>query len=110
MSLLWPSWTRSRSESIRPDPVCASRSQVDCQIHLERWGIRQRNTYLKEIDQVFRNIAKNPMMGRECAEVREGYRKFPHGGHMIYYKQSGKDLLLVVRILHVAMDVDVQIR
>ena len=75
----------------------------------ERWGIRQRNTYLKEIDQVFRTIAKNPMMGHECDEVREGYRKFPHGGHIIYYKQSGDDLLLVVRILHVAMDVDAQL-
>ena len=75
----------------------------------ERWGVRQRNTYLKEIDQVFRVLAKNPAMGRECDEVREGYRKFPHGSHVIYYSQIESDLLLIVRILHVAMDLDSQI-
>ena len=72
----------------------------------ERWGVRQRNTYLKEIDQVFHALAKNPVMGRACDEVREGYRKFPHGSHVIYYKQIDSDVLLVVRILHMTMDVD----
>ena len=75
----------------------------------ERWGIRQRNAYLREIDQVFRALAKNPVMGRACDEVREGYRKFPHGSHVIYYKQDDTDLLLVVRILHMTMDVDSQV-
>ena len=75
----------------------------------ERWGVRQRNVYLKEIDQVFRSLAKNPMIGRACDEVREGYRKLPHGSHVIYYKQQDAELVLVVRILHAAMDVDPQI-
>ena len=75
----------------------------------ERWGVRQRNTYLKEIDQVFRALAKNPVMGRACDEVREGYRKFPHGSHVIYYSEIESDPLLIVRILHVTMDVDSQI-
>ena len=75
----------------------------------ERWGIRQRNTYLREIDQVFRALAKNPVMGRACDAVREGYRKFPHGSHVIYYRQDDTDVLLVVRILHMTMDVDSQI-
>ena len=72
----------------------------------ERWGVRQRNSYLKEVDQVFRTLTKNPEMGRACDEVREGYRKFPHGSHVIYYKQQDADLLLIVRILHATMDVD----
>nr|CAP48309.1 putative integron gene cassette protein [uncultured bacterium] len=75
----------------------------------ERWGLRQRNTYLREIDQVFRALAKNPVMGRACDEVREGYRKFPHGSHVIYYRQDDTDLLLVVRVLHMTMDVDSQV-
>ena len=74
----------------------------------ERWGVGQRNTYLKEIDQVFHALAKNPVMGRACDEVREGYRKFPHGSHVIYYKQVDSDALLV-RILHMTMDVDLQV-
>jgi toxin ParE1/3/4 len=72
----------------------------------ERWGARQRNVYLKEIDQVFQFIAKNPLMGRTCDEILEGYRKFPHGAHVIYYKQLAADDLLIVRILHGTMDAD----
>ena len=72
----------------------------------ERWGVRQRDTYLKEIDRVFHSRAKNPVMGRTCDEIREGYRKFPHGAHVIYYKQLVTDELLIVRILHATMDVD----
>ena len=72
----------------------------------ERWGVRQRNTYLKEVDQVFRALAKNPSMGRACDDIREGYRKFPHGSHVVYYRLVGEEELLIVRILHMTMDVD----
>ncbi|MFT4177878.1 MAG: type II toxin-antitoxin system RelE/ParE family toxin [Thermomonas sp.] len=70
----------------------------------ERWGVRQRNAYLKEMDRVFRGLANNPLLGRSCDEVRAGYRKLPHGGHVIYYRQMQDGLLLIVRILHMAMD------
>ena len=72
----------------------------------ERWGVRQRNAYLKEVDQVFRALAKNPSMGRACDDIREGYRKFPHGSHVVYYRLVGEEELLIVRILHMTMDVD----
>jgi len=72
----------------------------------KRWGVRQRNSYLKEIDQVFRALARNPNLGKTCDQIREGYRKFPHASHVIYFKEHGEDLVLVVRILHGAMDVD----
>lgn len=55
---------------------------------------------------MFRSLAKNPLMGRTCDEIREGYRKFPHGSHVIYYKLHKDDDLLIVRILHTTMDVD----
>jgi len=71
-----------------------------------QWGIRQRNSYLKEMDQIFHSLAKNPLMGKACDEIREGYRKFPHGIHVIYYRLPNEDDLLIVRILHGAMDVD----
>lgn len=72
----------------------------------QRWGVRQRNTYLKAIDQVFRALARHPKMGRACDELREGYRKFPHASHVIYYKEQDEDTVLFVRILHMTMDVD----
>ena len=70
---------------------------------------RSMGIHLKEIDQVFRALARNPMMGRGCDEVRVGYRKLAHGSHVIYYKQPEADFVLVVRILHATMDVDSQI-
>ncbi len=72
----------------------------------DRWVVRQRNAYLKEMDRVFRSLATNPSMGKECDDIREGYRKFPHGSHVVYYKEPSEDELLVVRILHMTMDVD----
>ena len=72
----------------------------------DRWGVRQRNAYLKEVDQVFCALAKNPSMGRACDDIREGYRKFPHGSHVVYYRLVGEEELLIVRILHMTMDVD----
>jgi len=71
-----------------------------------RWGVQKRNAYLKEMDQVFRSLAKNPLMGMACDAIRDGYRKLPHGAHVIYYKQPSESELLIVRILHGTMDVD----
>lgn len=71
-----------------------------------QWGLRQRNTYLKEMDQVFRSLAENPLMGRPCDDIREGYRKLPHGSHVIYYRQPTGDEVLIVRILHGTMDAE----
>ena len=75
----------------------------------EYWGIRQRNAYLKEMDLVFHSLAKNPVMGKTCDHIREGYRSFPQGAHVIYYKKIEKDDLLIIRILHSTMDVEMRI-
>ena len=75
----------------------------------EHWGARQRNVYLKEMDQVFHSLVTNPEMGVTCDHIRNGYRKLPHGVHVIYYKQVGKEDLLIVRILHSTMDVELHI-
>lgn len=71
-----------------------------------RWGVRQRNTYLKEIDQVFHALARNPAMGRACDDILEGYRRLPHGAHVIYYRQITDQELMIVRILHGTMDAE----
>lgn len=70
----------------------------------QRWGVRQRNAYLKEMDHTFRSLARDPEIGRACDEIREGYGKFPHGTHVIYYRQVAARRMQVVRILHAAMD------
>ncbi len=71
-----------------------------------RWGAPQRNAYLKEVDRIFHALAGNPAMGRACDDILEGYRRLPHGAHVIYYRQLAGQEVLIVRILHGAMDAE----
>ncbi|MBI3711574.1 MAG: type II toxin-antitoxin system RelE/ParE family toxin [Burkholderiales bacterium] len=54
-------------------------------------------------------MRQNPNLEVSCDTIREGYRKFPQGSHIIFYKSSAKSAILVVRILHKSMDYDLQL-
>jgi toxin ParE1/3/4 len=69
----------------------------------EHWGIDQRNRYLTLLDSCFRQLADAPLKGRDCSDIRAGYRKFSIGRHTIYYRQQGENIF-VVRVLHSSMD------
>ena len=70
-----------------------------------RWGKEQRNIYLKQFDDSFWLLAENPDIGKVCDEIRNGYRKFPQGSHVIFYKQTGSQQIQIIRILHKSMDI-----
>ena len=70
-----------------------------------RWGKDQRNVYLKQFDDSFWLLAENPDIGKSCDEILPGYRKFPQGSHLIFYKQTGSQQIRIIRILHKSMDV-----
>ncbi|MER2490806.1 type II toxin-antitoxin system RelE/ParE family toxin [Catenovulum sediminis] len=70
------------------------------------WGISQRNDYLKQLDNTFRQLASEPMLGVSCDYIKEGYRKCPQGSHVIYYKEHKTNQILIVRILHKSMDIN----
>lgn len=74
-----------------------------------RWGRTQRNLYIKQLDDAFFMLAQNPNLGISCDYIRDGYRKFPQGSHLIFYKQSLKSTILIVRILHKSMDYESQL-
>ncbi|GIA67489.1 Plasmid stabilization element ParE, putative [Vibrio cholerae] len=65
-----------------------------------RWGREQRNIYLKQFDDSFWLLAENPDIGKACDEIRDGYRKFPQGSHVIFYRQIGSQNIEIIRILH----------
>ena len=48
-------------------------------------------------------MAERPLLGRECSEVRRGYRKYASGSHVLFYRPT-TDGIDVVRILHERMD------
>ena len=69
------------------------------------WGRAQRNTYLAKIDAAFQLLAMEPQLGKSCDDLLAGYRKYPVGKHLIFYRQSA-DRLEIIRILHQRMDIE----
>jgi len=69
-----------------------------------RWGKQQRNLYLQQLDDAFQLLGKTTSIGIECNQIREGYRKFPQGSHIIFYKSGKTSNIFIVRILHKSMD------
>ncbi|MGC0142772.1 type II toxin-antitoxin system RelE/ParE family toxin [Pseudactinotalea sp. Z1732] len=70
---------------------------------VQRWDVRQAETYVREIQAAIKRIADNPGRGRTCEEIREGYRRYSIGSHLLFYVES-TDGVDVIRILHQRMD------
>lgn len=49
-----------------------------------RWGKEQRDVYLNQFDDSFWLLAETPDIGKSCDEIRQHYRKFPQGSHVIF--------------------------
>lgn len=75
----------------------------------KRWSKDQRNLYLKQMDDAFYLLGTNPEIGIECNHIREGYRKFPQGSHIIFYKNGTDSNIFVVRVLHKSMDYELRL-
>lgn len=69
-----------------------------------RWSKAKRNHYLGQLDEAFALIGENDSIGNTCDETSPGYRKFPEGSHVIYYRVT--DMVEIIRILHERMDPD----
>ena len=70
----------------------------------EHWGQVQRDKYLSLIDESFSSLAQNPNQGRDCSDIKTGYRKKNVGSHVIFYRQIADDKIQIVRVLHGRMD------
>lgn len=67
------------------------------------WGKAQRNQYLLQIDQCFHLLADNPELGKTSDEIRSGYRYYPQGSHVIFYRIAGTSAIEIIRVLHKRM-------
>jgi toxin ParE1/3/4 len=75
----------------------------------EHWGVEQRNWYIKQLDDAFHRLARSPGLGKSCNDIMPGYRKFPQGSHVVFYKDGSNGAIEIIRILHKSMDVETQI-
>jgi len=87
--------------------VLKPRAQADLEeiwdYTVDRWGIDQAETYTRQLSKHVQAVADNPALGHECKEVRAGYRQYPSGFHVLFYRLTDGGIE-VVRILHEPMD------
>ena len=69
-----------------------------------KWGKAQRKIYIRQFDDTFHLLAKNPKAGIECDFIKAGYRKFPVTSHIVFYRNTSERNIEIVRILHKNMD------
>ena len=70
----------------------------------KHWGKEQRNKYLAQLDACFHQVAADPQKGKDCSEIREGYKKSYVGSHVVFYRLKTEGEVEIVRILHGRMN------
>jgi toxin ParE1/3/4 len=87
--------------------VLSPRAQADIEgiwdYTMERWGEEQAVRYIRLLQDAIKAVAEKPRRGRPCDYIRAGYRKYPSGSHMIFYRTIAEGID-VVRVLHQSMD------
>ena len=77
------------------------------QYTLEHWSREQANKYVNGILNACADITRAPeSVGRPYEHVREGYRKYLYGRHVLFYKIMEDGSALISRVLHERMDFD----
>jgi len=76
----------------------------------KEWGGEQRNVYVKQFDDAFHMLSDAPLVGKACDNIKVGYKKFPIGSHIIFYKKKANSSIEVIRILHKRMDVELNLQ
>jgi len=73
---------------------------------LKAWGEKQQIAYLQMLEIMFDKLSENIFIGEEVDYILTGYRKYPAGKHLIFYKIVNDTNVEVVRVLHQSMDLD----
>lgn len=72
---------------------------------VEKWGEKQAEKYLQDIEGKLNQLAANPELGRQRPEISPGYYSFPVGKHIVFYLLSDH-YIDIIGILHGRMDID----
>ncbi len=71
----------------------------------QRWEKTQTDLYTSQLRERMQWLADNPMPGRARDEIKEGYRSFSEGNHLIFYCMAGSTIE-IIGILHQNMDIE----
>jgi len=70
---------------------------------VEHFGFERAIRYLDAIEAGFRRIVDHPKIGESRLDLADTVRSLPSGEHRVYY-WVGSDTILILRVLHKAMD------
>jgi toxin ParE1/3/4 len=72
---------------------------------VQSWGAERAERYFRQLWRHAEELAMQPSLGRSCEEIRDGYRKFHSGSHVLFYRRV-EGGIEIIRILHERMDID----
>ena len=70
----------------------------------DKWSEYQADKYYQMLLENCYEIACNPELGKNYAEVTENLLGFRAGRHIIFYRKIGDNEVEIIRILHEQMD------
>ena len=73
--------------------------------YIADYSLAAADRWVDRLDEQFRMLAVQPMMGRAREELAPGVRSFPFGRYVVFYMPMD-DGIDVVRVLHGARDID----
>ena len=74
---------------------------------MDTWGEEQVSIYLSQLEQRFEWLAQNPQLGKKRDDVKEGYRSYPEGRHVIFYRMT-EGAMEIIGVPHQSEDIDEQ--
>lgn len=70
-----------------------------------QWGKARTEKYSLRLRERMRWLADNPMLGQARDEIKEGYRSFNEGSHIIFYRVT-VSAIEIIGIPHQSMDIE----
>lgn len=77
---------------------------------LEKWSEKQADKYYNMLVDSFREIARQPNLGKNYSDVIQSILGYRVGRHIIFYREIQDKEIEITRILHEQMDLKNRIK
>ena len=87
--------------------ICAESglAVTELSTHLQGQLVAVHPAYGEMFD-AFARLAETPSIATSAESVRKGYRKFPQGSHIIFFRECAAHRIEIIRVLHKRMDAE----
>jgi len=89
------------------DPATRDLQAIAEYTHSE-WGAKQKKSYLNLIKQSFKTLSRSGNIGKHRDELAQGLYSYSIKRHVVFFRET-EDEFMIIRILHVRMDMEKQL-